>query len=120
MAEEQWKAIHGFENYEVSDHGNIKRKNGTFLKQALTHKKQLCVTLMRNKKRVNVTVHRIVAFAFVPNPDKKPNVTHLNNNNLDNRASNLSWQNHQETLNKSLENKRAKKAALESENKVQD
>lgn len=46
---------------------------------------------LQNGKWTVALVHRIVALAFIPNPDNKPTVDHINRNPSDNRISNLRW-----------------------------
>lgn len=49
------------------------------------------VSLMRNGKRKEVTVHRLVSMAYIPNPDCLPQVNHIDGNKLNNQVSNLEW-----------------------------
>src|SRR5271166_6681734 len=92
---ENWKTIEGFENYEVSDLGRIRRitaitcaKAGHILSQSLK-KGYLTVCLCGDKKYYKL-VHRLVAQAFIPNPDNLPEVNHKKKN-TDNRAVKLEW-----------------------------
>lgn len=50
-----------------------------------------CYIDLSTKKRINITAHRAVALAFIPNPDGKRTVNHINGIKSDNRASNLEW-----------------------------
>ena len=89
---EQWKTIEGFEDYEVSTEGNIRRKGKEEnLKPWDESHGYASVSLFKDKKKSNKKVHRIVALAWCKNPEKKPEVNHINHQKKDNRASNLEW-----------------------------
>jgi len=103
---EEWKSIKGFESYyEVSNFGNIKSITSTKLrtrnrpstkkekifKQRLS-KEGYCRTALTVKNKVSyLQVHRIVAEAFIPNPNNYPVVNHIDGNKLNNHVSNLEW-----------------------------
>lgn len=107
MPQELWKAIEGYEGlYEISDLGRTrslgrirKSKNGSFnclpikiLKSAITDKGYMNVVLVDSTgTKEHRLVHRLVAFAFIPNPDNRKTVNHGFGNKLDNRASQLEW-----------------------------
>ena len=97
---EEWKKIDGFPHYEVSDQGNIKSLySGKILKPSVRNDEYLMVNLHKDCKCFPKLVHRLVAQAFVPNPQGKPTVDHINMNKQDNRAVNLRWQTYKEQLN---------------------
>ena len=92
---EQWKPVRveGFEHlYEVSNLGHIRRIGTTHNLQPLhVGSGYLDVILCNNKKRKQIKIHRVVALAFVENPENKPCVNHLDENKHNNAATNLSW-----------------------------
>ena len=62
-----------------------------FLKQTVSNRGYHRVGLSRDGKRKHYSVHRLVAEAFIPNPDNKPEVDHINQVRFDNRVENLRW-----------------------------
>lgn len=96
MKTEIWKPIVGFEGlYEVSNIGRVKslKRNttsGRVLSQAL-NRGYMSVVLCKNGKHYNAKVHRLVAMAYIQNPNKKKEVNHIDGNKTNNRAENLEW-----------------------------
>jgi HNH endonuclease/NUMOD4 motif/NUMOD1 domain len=87
---EDWGKIAGYENYEVSSFGQVRNKNtGRILKKAIMSG-YYCVGLS-NKKTKTFSVHQLVAKAFIPNPENKPQVNHKDKNSLNNNLENLEW-----------------------------
>jgi hypothetical protein len=85
-----WKKIVGYENYEVSDCGNVRNsKTGRVLKQGLSSSGYYTVSLHKDGKAKTMSTHRLVAEAFLVNPDNKPCVDHIDNIKTDNRLTNL-------------------------------
>jgi len=89
---EIWKDIKGFDNYEVSTEGQVRnKKTGLILKGNCSTWGYLKVNLYTNGKATSKLIHRLVAEAFVPNPDNKSDVNHINEIKTDNRVKNLEW-----------------------------
>ena len=102
---EIWKDIEGYEGlYQVSDQGRIKSlpRKGTSGKILLPQKDKdgYCILILfKNGKHKNQKIHRLVAQAFIPNPDSLSEVNHINEDKTDNRACNLNWMSHKENAN---------------------
>lgn len=94
MANELWKAISGYEGlYEVSNLGNVRSlfRYKKVLKPWDIGTGYLMVSLSKDKSRRTFFVHRLVASAFIENPENKPQVNHLDENRANNNVSNLEW-----------------------------
>ncbi|MBO5143004.1 MAG: HNH endonuclease [Clostridia bacterium] len=90
MKEEIWKPIEGYENHFVSNYGNIKSKKNK-LNPSITNNGYLRVTIRKNGKNNYKNVHRLVAKAFIPNPNNYPCVNHIDGNKQNNNVENLEW-----------------------------
>lgn len=96
----QWKNIEGFERYEVSTEGKVKnRKTGRLLKPGTDTYGYLRVILSVNGKAVGKSVHRLVAESFIPNPERKTQVNHIDEDKTNNNINNLEWMTSKENNN---------------------
>ena len=100
---EEWRPVIGFDKYYVSSFGRLisdKRKEPLLM--ALCFKKQRGKTYafasLHSVRRVNASIHRLVAEAFIPNPNNYKEIDHINNIGTDNRVTNLRWCTHQENM----------------------
>lgn len=125
---EEWKDIKGFEGlYQVSNTGLVKslqivitRSDGrrrTFKEKLLSLTKKDGYTMVRLFKRNGdrkgrlYKVHVLMAVAFIPNPENKPYIDHINTIRDDNRLENLRWCTHKENMNNPMSLKRTKESS---------
>jgi predicted DNA binding protein len=104
---EHWKTVQGFEDYEISNLGRLKshKYNRTVvLKPRITHDGYVWYSLCKNGKGCTKRANRLVAEAFIANPDKKPTVNHIDGNKLNNNVSNLEWATKEEQMQHAYEN----------------
>ena len=89
---EIWKDAIGYENlYQVSNLGRIKNKKNKLLKITYDIKGYARVWLYKNKTYFNERINRLVAKAFIPNPDNLPQVNHIDGDKTHNNINNLEW-----------------------------
>lgn len=132
MNKEIWKPIKDYEGlYEVSNFGRIRS-----LPRQGTHSKNIHIISQNNKnskgywhcgltkkgKQKTLSVHRLVAEAFIPNNDNLPQVNHIDGNKLNNNVNNLEWctniYNMQHSIKLGLRDKVFKKLALINSKKI--
>lgn len=127
--EENWEPIKGFKGYyEVSNLGRVrsvdrkieqhfmyktikKTLKGKLIAPHIRHDGYPIVALYKEHKRYEYAVHRLVALTFVPNPENKPEVDHINTIRTDARAFNLRWVNRSENNRNPITNKRMSEAS---------
>ena len=89
--DELWKPLEGLEHlYQVSNMGNVSNYR-KYLSGQLINSGYLKIGLKYKGKTLNRLVHRLVATAFIDNPDNKREVNHKDGNKLNNIATNLEW-----------------------------
>jgi len=90
--EELFVKIDHYDNYEISNLGNVRNiKTGRILKPIINGRGYYKVSLCKSGKQKNFTIHRLVAGAFIINPENKQNIDHCDNNRLNNDICNLRW-----------------------------
>ena len=121
---EIWKDIDGYEGYQVSSLGRVRSLdridsnnhplNGVILKPYISNSGYLLVGLYKQQRCYKKLVHRLVAEAFMPNPENKPEIDHINTIKTDNTVflnedgsinyekTNLRWTTRKENINNPL------------------
>jgi hypothetical protein len=86
-----WKTIENYPKYEVSDCGLVMNSRGNILKPRKHRNVYLLVDLYKNGKRKTFKIHRLVAMTFIPNPENKREVDHIDRDPSNNHVDNLRW-----------------------------
>lgn len=105
---QEWKDIEGYNGYyKVSNDGKVcNAKRGTTIKQQKNRFGYMTVKLFKDNKGKEYKVHRLVAEAFIPNPDNKPCVNHIDFDKTNNIVHNLEWCTYEENNKWSMANGR--------------
>lgn len=96
---EEWKIIQDFNHISVSNLGNVKN---TETNRQIGYKKKcgnltyIVIDVTKDSKKYTLKVHRLVALAFIPNPNNKEFVDHIDGNGQNNNIENLRWATNQE------------------------
>lgn len=123
---EEWRPIVGYEGlYEVSNTGKVKalerlvmnngglqHKHERILKPNFNKNNRGTVVLCKNGYTYATTVHRLVAQAFIPNPENKPCIDHIDTNIRNNHVNNLRWCTQKENCNNPLTRQHGSQAKM--------
>ena len=89
---EKYIVINEFDNYGISNLGNIKNlKKGNILTPYLNKNGYLTYTFCQNGVKKTFRIHRLVALYFIDNPNNLPYVNHKDGNKTNNKVENLEW-----------------------------
>lgn len=113
MDKELWKEIENYKGYYVSNLGRVKstkKEKSLILKEVKTKNGYVRVWLYNDKKGKSYLIHRLVAKAFLPNPNNAPQVNHIDENKTNNKVSNLEWITAKDNCNHGTHNLKISKA----------
>ena len=88
----EWFNIPNFDCYEINKIGQVRHKgSGDILKPSIVENGYCNITLRSYGKSFHTSIHRLLGKIFIPNPENKPCIDHINRNKQDNRLENLRW-----------------------------
>lgn len=93
MKTSEWRPVPGYEGaYDVSSSGKIRNhKTGKVMRNPIHKSGYAQAFLRKDGSQWNVYVHRLVALAFIPNSEGKPDINHIDGNKQNNSVDNLEW-----------------------------
>ena len=93
--EEEFKKIEEYENYEISNMGNVRNtKTNRILKPRKNSDGYYIVNLYKDRNRKSFYIHRLIAYAFIPNPQHLTDIDHIDRTKTNNSITNLRWVSH--------------------------
>lgn len=98
--EEKWKSIPGYDDrYAISSCGRLRNSHGLIMKPMVCTNGYLAACLWNHNRQKKISIHRLVAEAFVDNPLGFSEVNHKDEDKANNNASNLEWCSHSYNMN---------------------
>ena len=88
---ELWKPIKNYENYKINRNGVVVNSNFKIIKPEISNNGYLRVSLCKKQIHKKLSIHRLVAQAFIPNPNNLTQVNHKDENKKNNNVENLEW-----------------------------
>ena len=115
----EWKKTNTIGNYEINKNAVVRNANTLYTIKPFKHKSgYLYVTMCEKGKHHNYRLHRLVAMAFIPNPDNKEQVNHIDCNKENNCVSNLEWSSAKENNKHARENIVFKRPIVDKEERI--
>jgi hypothetical protein len=95
----EWRTIPEFPNYEVNENGDVRSyRIGKNISPMMNRSGYYKLNIWHNGKLYSRLVHRLVAQAFISNPDDKPQINHIDSDKSNNHVSNLEWVTQKENM----------------------
>ena len=109
-----WKGVCGFDDYLCNEEGEIYSLKRNRILKGRSMRGYRRVVLMKDGKQVNALVHRLIAQTFIPNPENKPYINHIDGDKTNNSVSNLEWCTQKKNVHHAM------KTGLKNDRKVND